>query len=143
MDCVNQRMERAIKGIRSKRKKGRSVFSIIRSVSYNSKTRGSISCFFEQPFNNDLDQYFQELSECMPSRINNKWQDELPSLFELFEIEWKSLKKQGEPTLNDFSQDSKNQLTKFIRLLQQFDELYKKQKLFQGALDFTDLQQKH
>ncbi|WYP25355.1 UvrD-helicase domain-containing protein [Alkalihalobacillus sp. FSL W8-0930] len=98
--------------------------------------------FFEQPFNNDLDQYFQELSECMPSRINNKWQDELPSLFELFECEWKPLKKQGEPTLNDFSQDSKNQLTKFIRLLQQFDELYKKQKLFQGALDFTDLQQK-
>lgn len=98
--------------------------------------------FFEQPFNEQVDQYYEELASCMPSRVNNKWQDDLPSLFELFELEWKPLKKQGKPTLNDFPQESKTILTQFIRLLQQFDELYKKQKLFKGALDFTDLQQK-
>ncbi|MFK3939047.1 UvrD-helicase domain-containing protein [Alkalihalobacillus sp. NPDC078783] len=98
--------------------------------------------FFEQPFNDHLEQYFEELTACMPSRVNKKWQDDLPSLFELFEFAWKPLKKRGQPTINEFSQDSKTILTQFIRLLQQFDEMYKKQKQFQGALDFTDLQQK-
>ena len=76
----------------------------------------------------------------MPSRVNKKWQEDIPSLLNLFENSWKPLKdrlKQSTEPINN--EDSKHYLTQFIQLIQAFDTEYSNQKLFRGGLDFTDL----
>lgn len=89
------------------------------------------------------EQYAQALKEVMPARVNSAWKESVPSLYELFEHHWKPIKE----TLNmNEKQADQSQtytfLNHFLQLLQVFAVQYHKRKMFQGVLDFADLQQK-
>ncbi len=92
----------------------------------------------------DTNEYIIQVKELMPSRSDQRWEEQVPSLYELYELEWKPLKKEwgllgkatGDP---DGGLDL---LERMIALLQRFDHAYRERKHNLGALDFSDLQQK-
>ncbi|KMK74730.1 UvrD-helicase domain-containing protein [Alkalihalobacillus pseudalcaliphilus] len=90
------------------------------------------------------DQYMSICSGCMPSRVDKKWMEQIPPLYELFEHEWKPLKSwwgKGQKEIG-FTELEKKTLFDFLELIQQFDAKYQEQKNYLGFVDFSDLQQK-
>ncbi|TSB46172.1 UvrD-helicase domain-containing protein [Alkalicoccobacillus porphyridii] len=89
------------------------------------------------------EEYIKALTEVMPKRVNSAWKEGIPSLYDLFETQWKPLKERLKKKENSVDpKQTKVFLEKFMRLIQAFDLLYQERKMFQGVLDFADLQQK-
>ncbi|WP_413379507.1 UvrD-helicase domain-containing protein [Alkalihalobacillus sp. 1P02AB] len=89
-------------------------------------------------------EYIQICEECMPSRTDKKWQEKIPPLYDLFELEWKPLKKWWKDMSGslDFSEQSVDLLKRLVELIKQFDYAYQSRKDYLGLVDFSDLQQK-
>ncbi|MDQ0207964.1 UvrD-helicase domain-containing protein [Alkalicoccobacillus murimartini] len=100
--------------------------------------------FFSDVSNRTYGETFKDhLEDIMPNRVNRKWEEEIPGLYQLFEQNWKPLKeKMKERSKSSFMEENSHYLERFIWLIQAFDKSYRNQKLFRGGLDFTDLQQK-
>ncbi|MDV2684940.1 UvrD-helicase domain-containing protein [Alkalihalophilus lindianensis] len=88
--------------------------------------------------------YIKWLQEVMPKRTDKKWQDTLPSLFQLFEGYWKPLKEEWKSIGGDVVVEEKaaHLLNQLMYLLGKFHLSYKKEKNYRGVVDFSDLQQK-
>ncbi|GAF64039.1 ATP-dependent nuclease subunit A [Bacillus sp. TS-2] len=80
----------------------------------------------------------------MPNRGDKKWEQKIPPLYFLYELEWKPLKKwwkEVKPFVT-FSEKSSTILKSFLQLVQELDESYNLHKMYLGVVDFSDLQQK-
>ncbi len=91
----------------------------------------------------DAHSYMAQLLEIMPSRSDKRWEEAVPSLYELYTEYWKPLKDrwQGDDT-KDIDHKTKMYMETFIQLLKKFATRYQEDKERSGELDFSDLQQK-
>ncbi|WP_062047957.1 3'-5' exonuclease [Bacillus sp. JCM 19034] len=82
--------------------------------------------------------------KAMPKRTNKSWEEQAPSLYELYEKHWKPLKedwkKIGGPTR--VNTEATVLLEAIVSLIKEFNHRYQLEKQRATLLDFNDLQQK-
>lgn len=95
---------------------------------------------FEQPHT-----LFSDLVEAMPNRVNKKWLETDPALYEVYEYYFKPLKetmkKLTGPSAEEL-EEVKEIINLFSDMLSVFHEKYDQVKRERAAMDFSDLQQK-
>ncbi|OIJ10536.1 hypothetical protein BKP37_18555 [Anaerobacillus alkalilacustris] len=88
---------------------------------------------------------YEALEEALPKKVNKKWQETNPPLYDLFEYLYKPLKETWKKLKGPSSVDIKEIkeiINLFVQVLQVFHEKYDEAKRERAAMDFSDLQQK-
>lgn len=96
------------------------------------------------PQEGEANAYFARLEALMPPKVDKRWLEKAPALYQLCAEQWKPLKESwksiGISTWTE--QETSSCMEAVVGLLQQFAARYALEKERAGVLDFNDLQQK-